>query len=97
MQVDKDQYEKILKYIDIGKREGATLVAGGKPCGDKGYYIEPTIFTDVKVSQMLHLKTRFYFQWPWKQKHNYRTFKLNKYMYPCRTTWRSHKTKSLGR
>lgn len=49
-QVDKDQYEKVLRYIDIGKREGATLVTGGKPCGDnKGYYIEPTIFTDVKV------------------------------------------------
>uniref|UniRef100_A0A0E0JKL9 Aldehyde dehydrogenase 1 n=1 Tax=Oryza punctata TaxID=4537 RepID=A0A0E0JKL9_ORYPU len=47
-QVDKDQYEKVLKYIDIGKREGATLVTGGKPCGDNGYYIEPTIFTDVK-------------------------------------------------
>ncbi|KAL5229231.1 hypothetical protein ABZP36_017496 [Zizania latifolia] len=47
-QVDKAQYEKILKYIDIGKREGATLVTGGKPCGDKGYYIEPAIFTDVK-------------------------------------------------
>ncbi|CAO2176868.1 unnamed protein product [Urochloa humidicola] len=47
-QVDKEQYEKVLKYIDIGKREGATLVTGGKPCGDKGYYIEPTIFTDVK-------------------------------------------------
>ncbi|KAK3161167.1 hypothetical protein QOZ80_1BG0073180 [Eleusine coracana subsp. coracana] len=47
-QVDKDQYEKVLKYIDIGQREGATLVTGGKPCGDKGYYIEPTIFTDVK-------------------------------------------------
>ncbi|TVU00512.1 hypothetical protein EJB05_16154 [Eragrostis curvula] len=46
--VDKDQYEKILKYIDIGVREGATLVTGGKPSGDKGYYIEPTIFTDVK-------------------------------------------------
>jgi acyl-CoA reductase-like NAD-dependent aldehyde dehydrogenase len=49
-QVDKDQYEKVLRYIDIGKREGATLVTGGKPCGgNKGYYIEPTIFTDVKV------------------------------------------------
>uniref|UniRef100_A0A0E0FNY8 Aldehyde dehydrogenase 1 n=1 Tax=Oryza nivara TaxID=4536 RepID=A0A0E0FNY8_ORYNI len=47
-QIDKEQYEKILKYIDIGKREGATLVTGGKPCGDNGYYIEPTIFTDVK-------------------------------------------------
>ncbi|TVU34321.1 hypothetical protein EJB05_16152 [Eragrostis curvula] len=47
-QVDKNQYDKILKYIDLGKREGATLLTGGKPCGDKGYYIEPTIFTDVK-------------------------------------------------
>ncbi|KAK3164673.1 hypothetical protein QOZ80_1AG0022890 [Eleusine coracana subsp. coracana] len=47
-QVDKDQYEKVLKYINLGQREGATLVTGGKPCGDKGYYIEPTIFTDVK-------------------------------------------------
>ncbi|GJM94028.1 hypothetical protein PR202_ga10639 [Eleusine coracana subsp. coracana] len=46
--VDKDQYEKVLKYINLGQREGATLVTGGKPCGDKGYYIEPTIFTDVK-------------------------------------------------
>lgn len=47
-QVDKEQYEKILRYIDVGKREGATLLTGGKPCGEKGYYIEPTIFTDVK-------------------------------------------------
>jgi coniferyl-aldehyde dehydrogenase len=53
MQVDKDQYQKVLKYIDIGKREGATLVTGGKPCGDKGYYIEPTIFTDVKVKCLI--------------------------------------------
>lgn len=47
-QVDKAQFEKVLKYIDLGKREGATLLTGGKPCGEKGYYIEPTIFTDVK-------------------------------------------------
>ncbi|KAF5742959.1 hypothetical protein HS088_TW09G01021 [Tripterygium wilfordii] len=48
-QVDKKQYEKILTYIEHGKREGATLLAGGKPVGGKGYYIEPTIFTDVTV------------------------------------------------
>ena len=47
--VDKDQYEKVLNYIDIGKREGATLLTGGKPCSEKGYYVEPTIFTDVKA------------------------------------------------
>ncbi|OIV93630.1 hypothetical protein TanjilG_04862 [Lupinus angustifolius] len=47
-QTSKDQYEKILSYIEIGKREGATLLLGGKPVDTKGYYIEPTIFSDVK-------------------------------------------------
>jgi coniferyl-aldehyde dehydrogenase len=50
-QIDKKQFEKILSYIEHGKREGATLLTGGKPLqlGGKGYYIEPTIFTDFKV------------------------------------------------
>jgi coniferyl-aldehyde dehydrogenase len=43
------QYERVLKYIEYGKKEGASLLTGGKPCGGKGYYIEPTIFADVKV------------------------------------------------
>ncbi|XP_074579450.1 aldehyde dehydrogenase family 2 member C4-like [Curcuma longa] len=52
-QVDKRQFDKILSYIDHGKREGATLLTGGKPCGEKGYYIEPTIFTDVKDDMLI--------------------------------------------
>ncbi|XP_020572593.1 aldehyde dehydrogenase family 2 member C4-like [Phalaenopsis equestris] len=47
-QVDREQFEKVLRYIEAGKREGATLLRGGKAIGEKGYYIEPTIFTDVK-------------------------------------------------
>ncbi|XP_027176764.1 aldehyde dehydrogenase family 2 member C4-like [Coffea eugenioides] len=47
-QVDKKQYDKILSYIEIGKAEGATLLTGGKPCGDRGYYIEPTVFSNVE-------------------------------------------------
>ncbi|KAH6835330.1 aldehyde dehydrogenase 2C4 [Perilla frutescens var. hirtella] len=47
-QVSRKQYEKILSYIDIGKKEGATLLTGGKPYNRKGYYIEPTIFIDVE-------------------------------------------------
>ncbi|CAK9172798.1 unnamed protein product [Ilex paraguariensis] len=47
-QVDKKQYDKILSYIDHGKRGGAILLRGGKAMGDKGYYIEPTIFGDLK-------------------------------------------------
>ncbi|XP_050218363.1 aldehyde dehydrogenase family 2 member C4-like [Mercurialis annua] len=52
-QVDKKQFEKILSYIDVGKREGATLLTGGKSVGNKGYYIEPTIFTDVKADMKI--------------------------------------------
>lgn len=47
-QASKDQYEKILSYIDIGKQEGAEVLTGGKAktiAGlEEGYYIEPTIF-----------------------------------------------------
>ena len=47
-QASKDQYEKILHYINIGKEEGAELLCGGEPetiagC-ENGYYIKPTIF-----------------------------------------------------
>lgn len=47
-QVDETQFKKILGYIESGKVEGAKLLTGGNPIGSKGYYIEPTIFGDVK-------------------------------------------------
>lgn len=52
-QVDKAQYERVLSYIDHGKREGATVLTGGKPCCQKGYFIEPTVFTDVKDDMII--------------------------------------------
>ncbi|KAL5079680.1 hypothetical protein RYX36_008101 [Vicia faba] len=52
-QVDKKQFEKILSYIEQGKKEGATLLTGGKNIGDKGYYIEPTIFSNVKEDMLI--------------------------------------------
>nr|MBO2480325.1 aldehyde dehydrogenase [Bacillota bacterium] len=46
-QASKDQYEKILSYIDIGKKEGAEVLAGGTPYHNpkypNGYYIKPTV------------------------------------------------------
>lgn len=39
---------KVLGYIQKGKDEGAKLVLGGNRIGTKGYYLEPTIFVDVK-------------------------------------------------
>ena len=35
-------------YIKTGKEEGATVALGGERHGDKGYFIQPTIFTDVR-------------------------------------------------
>jgi len=50
-QVTKAQYERVLSYIESGKSEGATLVSGGEAFKDvsgKGFFIAPTIFSDVK-------------------------------------------------
>ncbi|MEQ8211295.1 MAG: aldehyde dehydrogenase family protein [Lacipirellulaceae bacterium] len=46
-QVDEAQLSKTLKYIDIGKAEGAKCVSGGKRWGERGYFVEPTLFADV--------------------------------------------------
>jgi aldehyde dehydrogenase (NAD+) len=47
-QVDQDQFDKVMSYIDSGKQEKANLATGGKRVGNKGYFIEPTVFTDVQ-------------------------------------------------
>ena len=47
-QVDKEQFDKILSYVEAGKQEGANLLCGGERVGDKGYFVAPTVFTDVK-------------------------------------------------
>jgi len=46
-QVDNEQFEKIIDLIESGKEQGAKLNCGGKKVGDKGYFIEPTVFSDV--------------------------------------------------
>jgi aldehyde dehydrogenase len=48
-QVSSEQMEKIMSYIDIGKKEGAKLLAGGGPAHlggelEGGYYVQPTVF-----------------------------------------------------
>jgi len=45
--VDKIQHDKIMQYIDVGKQQGAKIQTGGKSLGT-GYYIEPTVFSDVQ-------------------------------------------------
>jgi aldehyde dehydrogenase (NAD+) len=46
-QVDQAQFDKILKYVDYGKQDGAKCVTGGKRHGSKGYFVEPTLFANV--------------------------------------------------
>ncbi|KLU89404.1 aldehyde dehydrogenase [Magnaporthiopsis poae ATCC 64411] len=47
-QVSQLQYDRIMEYIKAGKDEGATVETGGERHGDKGYFIQPTIFTNVR-------------------------------------------------
>lgn len=47
-QIDADQTSKIMELIDSGKKEGAKLCVGGDRVGDKGYFIQPTVFADVE-------------------------------------------------
>src|SRR5262249_26334878 len=46
-QVDKTQFDKVLGYIESGKQQGARCITGGDRFGSKGYFIKPTVFTDV--------------------------------------------------
>jgi len=46
-QVSKVQFDRIMSYIDAGKQSGAKVEIGGKRRGEKGYFIEPTIFSNV--------------------------------------------------
>jgi aldehyde dehydrogenase (NAD+) len=47
-QVTQEQFDRVMSYIEAGKSGGAKLLSGGNRVGDKGYFIEPTVFGDVK-------------------------------------------------
>ncbi|XP_012541712.1 aldehyde dehydrogenase, mitochondrial isoform X1 [Monomorium pharaonis] len=47
-QIDETQLNKIMCLINSGKDQGASLVAGGDRIGDRGYFVAPTVFADVK-------------------------------------------------
>jgi len=47
-QISQEQFDKVLSYIEAGKGEGASCVTGGERAGDKGWFIKPTIFDNVR-------------------------------------------------
>uniref|UniRef100_A0A0C4DI69 aldehyde dehydrogenase (NAD(+)) n=1 Tax=Fusarium oxysporum (strain Fo5176) TaxID=660025 RepID=A0A0C4DI69_FUSOF len=57
-QVNRIQRDRVLRYIELGISEGASLAAGGKVFGNpdegKGFFIEPTVFTNVKDDMTIY-------------------------------------------
>ncbi len=46
--VDQTQFDKVMSYIDSGRGDGATLACGGDRIGNRGYFIRPTVFSNVQ-------------------------------------------------
>jgi aldehyde dehydrogenase (NAD+) len=46
-QVSQEQCERVMGFVEAGKKEGAKLLTGGNRVGGKGYFIEPTVFDGV--------------------------------------------------
>ncbi|KAG6877310.1 hypothetical protein C0992_010291 [Termitomyces sp. T32_za158] len=47
-QVSQVQFDRVMSYIESGKKDGATVHCGGVRHGNEGYFIQPTIFTNTK-------------------------------------------------
>jgi len=58
-QIDEEQMTKILSLIDSGKKEGAKMLVGGGRYGDKGYFVQPTVFTDVQDNMTIAKEEKF--------------------------------------
>ncbi|ORY77646.1 aldehyde dehydrogenase [Leucosporidium creatinivorum] len=59
-QVSEQQYNRIMEHIRIGKEEDkARLLTGGERWGKEGFYIKPTIFTDVKTDARIAVEEIF--------------------------------------
>jgi aldehyde dehydrogenase (NAD+) len=51
--VSVQQLERVSRYVEIGKQEGASIVLGGEPVDSDGYFVTPTIFTGVDNSMTI--------------------------------------------
>jgi phenylacetaldehyde dehydrogenase len=46
--VSREQQDRVLEYIESGRKEGASIVAGGEAPSHEGYFVKPTVMADVK-------------------------------------------------
>jgi aldehyde dehydrogenase (NAD+) len=47
-QVSEEQMQRIHRYIESGQQEGAKMIVGGAKPAEQGYFVQPTVFADVK-------------------------------------------------
>jgi aldehyde dehydrogenase (NAD+) len=52
-QIDQAQFDKIMHYVRLGKEQGAECVTGGKRAFERGYFIEPTVFSGVQENMAI--------------------------------------------
>ena len=52
-QVSQEQFDRVMGYIDAGRTDGANMLVGGGRVGDTGYFIQPTVFGDVRDEMMI--------------------------------------------
>lgn len=52
-QVSQLQFDRVMSYIEHGKQEGATVECGGARHGTEGYFIQPTVFSNVDESMKI--------------------------------------------
>jgi len=53
--ISDEQFAKVTGYLEAGVAEGATVAEGGVRVGDRGYFVRPTVFTD--VSERMSIQT----------------------------------------
>ncbi len=58
-QVNEKQMKQILEYVEIAKKEGARVIAGGEQKGEKGAFLEPTLIADVKPGMRIEQEEVF--------------------------------------
>jgi len=51
--VSKEQHQKVLGFVESGKKQGAVATAGGGKGPDKGYFVKPTVFTKTNDSMQI--------------------------------------------
>ncbi|PVH95800.1 aldehyde dehydrogenase [Periconia macrospinosa] len=57
--IDEGQFKRVQGFIERGQQGQGKLLVGGQRIGDKGYYLEPTVFTDVDVNSEIHCQEIF--------------------------------------